>query len=298
MEQVNCDLCGYDDVRPYLSSTDRFSGHRFNLVICNNCGLIYLNPRPTMVEIQQHYPDDYEAYRFQSQYGDPLEKWYSEHALQIQLNYVERHSSDRGTLLDVGCATGNFLHLAEQKGWQVLGLEIFEKVAMIARKRYDLTIITQNLENVDLPLDSLDVITLWDVLEHVSSPRTSMIRMYELLRPGGMIYFSIPNLNSYDRRLFGSNWIGWDSPRHFTLYSNKTIKRLLDETGFEIIDHRCLLGGRGAFLLSIDRIIQKKTYLNWLKTIYPLISVLFWPYRQFAYIMQKGPIMYYAVRKI
>ena len=298
MEQVKCDLCGHDDWHPFLYTTDRFTGDKFTLVKCNHCNLIYLNPRPENFEMQLYYPDDYEAYRLPHEHGSMLENWHAERTLEKQLDYVELYRSCRGTLLDIGCATGNFLHLAERRGWQVLGLEINEKAAMIAMQQFNLKVITQSLEIVELPHESIDVVTLWDVMEHLSSPREILIRIHKLLSPKGMIFLSIPNLNSYDQYLFGPNWIGWDSPRHFTLFTDKTIKRLLGETGFEIVDQRCLIGGRGAFLLSIDRVIEKKTYLHWLKGTYPLIGLLFWPYRQLAYSMQKGPIIYYAVRKV
>jgi 2-polyprenyl-3-methyl-5-hydroxy-6-metoxy-1,4-benzoquinol methylase len=297
MEQVKCDLCGNNDWHPFLSTTDRFTGEKFCLVKCKHCDLIYLNPRPQIFEMQRYYPDEYEAYHLPIQQSSKFENWHIEHTLEKQLGYVEYFHSNRGRLLDVGCATGNFLNLAVRRGWQVLGLEIIEKAAIIARQQYNLEVITQNLESVELPDGSFDVVTLWDVLEHLSSPRDVLTRIHKLLRPMGMIFFSIPNLNSYDQYLFGRSWIGWDSPRHFTLFTNQTIKQLLDATEFEIVDRRCLIGGKGAFLLSTDQIIDKKPYLYWLKGIYPLISLLFWPYRKLAYATQKGPIIYYALRK-
>jgi 2-polyprenyl-3-methyl-5-hydroxy-6-metoxy-1,4-benzoquinol methylase len=298
MEQVVCDLCGANDTRPYLITTDRFTGSVFNLDICNRCQLVYLNPRPTPAEIQEHYPENYEAYRLPEQHGSSIENWHARRALEKQLDYVERHRPDHGKLLDVGCATGSFLNLAREHGWQVLGIEIVKKAAIIARQYFNIDVIIRDLKRAGLPPASQDVVTLWDVLEHLSSPRSDMLQIHELLRPGGMVFFSIPNLNSYDRKLFQSDWIGWDAPRHFTLFDDKTVMRLLDETDFELVDRRCLLGGRGAFLLSIDRLIQQKPTINWLRRSYPIINIISWPYRQFAYLRQRGPIIYYAVRKI
>jgi SAM-dependent methyltransferase len=200
--------------------------------------------------------------------------------------------------LDVGCATGSFLLLAKELGWQVFGVEIIEKAAKIAREQLGSDRISQDLETTNLPPGSLDVITLWDVLEHIPSPKLAMLKFRHLLRPGGLVYFSIPNLDSFDRKLFKSEWIGWDAPRHFTFYDKTTILRLLAETGFELVDRRCVLGGKGAFSLSLDRIILKKPSLKWLHSIYPIINLLLWPYRQYAYLRLQGPIMYYAVRKV
>jgi SAM-dependent methyltransferase len=298
MEPVVCDLCGANNPRPYLTTTDRFTGSIFTFTRCSQCQLVYLNPRPSKAELEEHYPNDYEAYRLPEQYGSATENWHALQALAKQLNYVESYLPERGLLLDVGCATGNFLHFAQNHGWKVQGLEIVEKAAQIARKQFGIDVITSDLEGAHLPKASLDVVTLWDVLEHLTSPVGDMQRIHELLRPGGLIFFSIPNLDSYDRRLFGPEWIGWDAPRHFTLFDTVTINRLIVETGFELVDQRCLLGGRGTFLLSIDRIRQKKPILKWLRSLYPIISLLSWPYRQYAYLRQRGPIMYYTVRKV
>jgi 2-polyprenyl-3-methyl-5-hydroxy-6-metoxy-1,4-benzoquinol methylase len=298
MEQVVCDLCGANDPRPFLITTDRFSRSVYNLVICNKCQLVYLNPRPGRAEIEEQYPADYEAYKLTDNHSSSLENWHYQRSLDKQLNYVELFRPDHGQLLDVGCATGNFLNSARDHGWNVMGIEIQDKAAEIARQHYKIEVITGDLKGANLTPSSQDVVTLWDVLEHLFNPRSDLLIIHELLKPGGMVYFSIPNLDSYDRKLFQSDWIGWDVPRHLTLFTEHTINRLLNEIGFEVVDRRCLLGGRGAFLLSIDRLTKHKPQLEWLRRLYPIINLISWPYRQIAYLRKRGPIIYYAIRKI
>ena len=298
METVVCDLCGAENPRHYLTTTDRFTGSAFNLYICNKCQLVYLSPRPTFTEIENLYPVNYEAYQSLGQTNSPVFSWHSRKALEKELKYIEHYRPERGRLLDLGCATGNFLLYAKDRGWKVFGIEIVEKAAQIARQQLRGEIITDSLDDPILTSGSMDVITLWDVLEHLPSPRVSLNKISDLLRPDGLVFFSIPNLDSYDRKLFKSEWIGWDAPRHFNLFSKTTILRLLSESGFEVLDRRCLLGGKGAFFLSLDRLIQKKKALKFITHFYPIISVILWPYRQFAYFRHKGPIIYYAVRKV
>jgi 2-polyprenyl-3-methyl-5-hydroxy-6-metoxy-1,4-benzoquinol methylase len=297
MEPVVCDLCGANSPLPYLTTTDRFSGLQFNLSVCSQCQLVYLNPRPSLAELGKHYPEDYEAYRLPEEYGSSVENWHAERALTMQLNYVEHYLPKRGSLLDVGCATGNFLNVAREHGWQVLGLEVVEKAAQIAREHYRLKVISTDLERADLLDGSLDAVTLWDVLEHVPSPKRALCRIHKLLKPGGNLYFSIPNLDSFDRTLFGAEWIGWDVPRHFTLFTQETIQRLLKETGFNLVDRRCLLGGKGTFFLSLERVFIKYPDASWVRRTYPLLGILLWPYRQFAYLLKRGPILFYTARK-
>ena len=219
MEPVVCDLCGADIPRHYLTTTDRFTGSAFNLDMCSNCQLVYLNPRPTLLELEGLYPEDYEAYQHSRNYDSATANWHVKQALHKQLSYVDQYRPERGKLLDVGCATGNFLVRARDFGWQVFGIEIIEKAAQIAREQLGESLISPDLETTNLLPGSLDVVTLWDVLEHMPNPKLIMQKIRDLLRPGGLVFFSIPNLDSLDRRLFKTEWIGWDAPRHFTLYS-------------------------------------------------------------------------------
>ncbi len=298
METVVCDLCGADNPRHYLTTTDRFTGSVYNLCICSKCHLVYLSPRPTFTEIENLYPENYEAYQSLGQNNSAVVNWHSRRALGKKLKYIEHYRHERGRLLDLGCATGNFLLFAKELGWQVFGVEIVEKAAQIARQQLGSEIITDSLDDPRLATGSMDVITLWDVLEHLPSPRVTLDKISDLLRPDGLVFFSIPNLDSFDRKLFKSEWIGWDAPRHFNLYSKTTIQRLLSESGFEVLDRRCLLGGKGAFFLSLDRLIQKKKTLEWISRFYSIIGFILWPYRQLAYLRLRGPIIYYAVRKV
>jgi SAM-dependent methyltransferase len=296
METVRCDLCGADAPSPYLLTTDRFTRQAFHLSKCSHCGLVYLTPRPTQQELERYYPDDYEAYVLPEQRGSKLDEWHIWRVFQMQLDYVER-LPDRGQLLEIGCGTGTFLKKARERGWYVEGLDVVDKAIKIARDHYQLKIYTTNLECLELSEESMDAVVMWDVLEHLPSPKRALERVYRLLNSKGMLFFSIPNIQSFDRYLFGKNWIGWDVPRHFFLYDSETIHVLLKKTGFKLVNQRCLLGGKGTFNLSLGRLLENKPGVSWLKRSYPMLGAVLWPYRQLAYLLRRGPIMYYAVRK-
>lgn len=297
MVHVHCSLCGANKPQAYLTLADRFSGKLFQLVKCSQCGLIYLTPRPSMEELDAYYPDDYEAYQPPSATMSASHSWHARRMWEMQAKYVMKFSPVSGKLLDVGCATGEFLDTIRQYGWQVTGLEVIAKAAQSARQRYQLEVFTGTLETVDLPANAYDVITLWDVLEHLPDPQAALRRCFELLKPGGYLFFSIPNLDSIDRHLFGSKWIGWDTPRHFTLFTHLTLKRILDHTGFSITSRDCFLGGKGTFLLSMDNVLSGCRLEKPVKKLYPLISAILWPYRQFFYRFKRGPILAVAAKK-
>ncbi len=298
MEQVNCNLCGANDPRPFLTTRDRYTGEEYHLWRCGNCHLIYLNPRPGADELERHYPDDYEAYQAIGPQSSALANWHEEQALTKRLQFVQAQHSTAGRLLDIGCATGNFLHRAQLSGWEVAGIEINPRAASIARQRYNVPVHASDLLDTDLSPDYFDAVTLWDVLEHLPNPRAALGKIHQILQRGGVVCFSIPNLASFDRHLFGTAWIGWDSPRHFNLFDDDTISKLFDETGFRLLEKKCLLGGKGTFQLSLDQVIHGRPRLAWIMRAYPIISAFLWPYRQLAYAAHRGPIMFYAAEVV
>lgn len=292
MENVICNLCGSSESSPFFSRVDRFSGDVFEFVSCNQCGLIYLSPRPTQSELGGYYPSGYEAYNsFESLSVD------MQRALNIQLKFIERFAQGRRRLLDVGCATGNFMQVSKLQGWDAHGIELIASAAQIAQEKHGTNVKIGSLETVEYPDRYFNIITLWDVLEHLPDPEGALKHCHNLLVPGGLLIFSIPNLKSFDRYLFGRVWIGWDAPRHFNMFSEITIKRLFELTGFELVERKCLLGGKGTFLLSLDNLVGNGRMGVIVNKIYPLISALLWPYRQFSYFFKRGPIITFVARK-
>ncbi|MDH7480985.1 MAG: class I SAM-dependent methyltransferase [Armatimonadota bacterium] len=209
---------------------DRFSpgGAEFSLVKCKECGLVYVNPRPTADVIGKYYPDEY--------YG--LEVLH-EGGLQQSLKYLERRRlSDiekfvpRGCILDMGCGAGQFLAEAKAKGWTTLGIEISALAAEHACRQYGLEVIQKDLLSADLPGEHFDVITMWGVLEHLYSPTKALKEIYRMLKPGGLFVALVPNINSTQARIFGPRWQLLDVPRHLYHFSESTLKRMAREAGF------------------------------------------------------------------
>lgn len=297
MEHVRCSLCNADEPQSWLTLTDRFSGQIFELVKCGECGLVYSAERPSMDELPDYYPQDYEAYQLPQEDMSSSQAWHAGRMWEMQVSYIERFTEKRGKLLDIGCATGEFLNASRSRGWQVSGIELIEQTAQIAKERFGLEIFMGRLETTALPDNYFDVITLWDVLEHLPDPIAAFQHCYRLLSQNGLIVFSIPNLSSFDRYLFGRSWIGWDAPRHFTLFTLNTLRQAFSKTGFTLLDQRCFLGGKGTFLLSLDILLASRREAKLVKSLYPIISGLLFPYRQFSYLVKRGPILAVAARK-
>ncbi len=254
---VACDLCKATENRVLYTNADwKLPGlDAFALVQCTQCGLIYLNPRPTPQAIGAFYPQDYAPFRPAIE-DEPraLMRWMRRRKVARLRKAVERHTGlTQGRILDVGCATGIFLHEMAQAGWDARGVELTTSAARYARERFGLEVYEGQLEEAPYAEGTFDAITFWDVLEHTFSPRRTLERSAALLRPGGIVAINIPNWESYERKLFGAQWIGYDPPRHLYVFPHTALETLLRESGFEILSWETPITPYFAFVISIER---------------------------------------------
>jgi SAM-dependent methyltransferase len=235
MVDVACPTCGGRDTAPFRSGPDRSHGLPgwFQLVRCRACGLVYQQPRPTGRALAAYYPPDYSPH---AGAGRPsLARrlgWRHGYELYRRCRFLSRHA-DGGRLLDVGCATGSFLEAIRDFGdWRVWGIEPGLAAARQARAR-DLDVVVARFEDLRLAPESLEAVTMWDVLEHLPDPVAALSAAREALRPGGHVFLNVPTLDSWDSRLFGDDWCGLDLPRHLTLFDRRTLRLVLERAGLQ-----------------------------------------------------------------
>ncbi|MCP4360746.1 MAG: class I SAM-dependent methyltransferase [Chloroflexi bacterium] len=202
---------------------------------CPECGLLLLSPRPTQTKIIDYYLSNYAAYR--PAIADekwPLMRWKRRRNLRGVMSAVNQHAAV-GQLLDVGCATGNYLAEMQKGGWEVQGVELQSDAAVYAQQRFGFTVFNGDLLDSQLPAQSFDVVTLWDVLEHTFDPLAILKETARILRPGGLVAFSIPDPTSVWAERFGPTWIGYDAPRHLYLFHGQSLDLLLNRAGFHLV---------------------------------------------------------------
>jgi 2-polyprenyl-3-methyl-5-hydroxy-6-metoxy-1,4-benzoquinol methylase len=255
-ETTACLVCGSRSARPSYQLEDwacELPGD-FTLVTCDNCGHTYQNPRPTQAAIGQYYPDTYQPFWHAiddepSAWKRRLRHW----QWRARCSQVSRLRPG-GRLLDVGAGTGIFLNEMRRYGdWRLAGVELSAPAADYARSKFGLEIFNGQVEDAPWPAGSFDVVTLWDVLEHLPNPQAALRKIHALLAPQGTLLFSVPNGGSIDARLFGRYWIGLDAPRHMSVFRLETLRRLLDETGFAIEAAFCFYGRYTTFALSLQQ---------------------------------------------
>ena len=271
-ESVACDFCDSMGAQLVLEGRDLLHGlpGTFRLVQCENCGIMRQDPRPTKEAIEAYYPADYEPYVLaiddEPSWVRRLDRRYG---MAKRCRAISR-LKPLGRLLDVGCATGNFLHEMTRWGsWEVVGIEPNEEAAAYARQRYGLEIYAGTLEEIDLPPSSFDVITMWNVLEHLHTPHADLVRVRRLLKDGAWLVFSIPNLDSVDAKWFGPAWLGWDLPRHLYQFPRRALVDSLARLGFAVGGWRCLGGNFDAFMISARLYLESSSSpavrrLSWL----------------------------------
>ncbi|MEK7629848.1 MAG: class I SAM-dependent methyltransferase [Patescibacteria group bacterium] len=210
-----------------------------DLYRCQRCGLIFVYPPPgNLTEI---YTKDYFlGATHGSGYVDyERDKMAMSSTFEVYFNKIEQLMPTRGRLLDVGAATGFFLDAALRRGWQVSGVEISDYAAAKARQK-NLDVRTGILENAQFQKSSFDVISLWDVLEHLPNPKVTLMVVHDLLRSGGLVVLNTPNAGSLFARLIGSHWHLLVPPEHLFYFNADNLTELLKKVGFEVCGITCL----------------------------------------------------------
>lgn len=250
-----CDFCGQNVPSPYLTLRDLLLGlpGEFRLVRCSACGLLYLNPRPSWEELVSYYPPEYESHVVTAGIGwrAAFEQWARDLGPRHRVNAVVRRRAS-GSLLDVGCATGLFLDaLRRRGGWRVKGVEPVESAAEQARQRLGLDVFGGTLPEARFPAESFDVVTMWDVLEHVESPAAYLRECWRVLAPGGWLVIKVPDVGSAEAAMFGDCWLGYDAPRHLFGFRREILARQLVRTGFRAPEVVILGTDQSVFLASL-----------------------------------------------
>lgn len=154
--------------------------------------------------------------------------------------------------MDVGCGDGSAIQRLSKIGWEVCGVD-FDSGAVAAASSKGLNVKQGSLQDLHLPDESLDVISLSHVIEHLSNPQATMEEIYRILKPGGKMFIATPNEKSLLHKMFKSNWFALDPPRHLFIFNPKILRELATKAGFKNMQIRTTVrGGAGIFVGSMD----------------------------------------------
>ena len=208
------------------------SKETFELLYDPDLDLVFTHPQPTEEKLPSYYDSpDYISHTDGKR--SLFEKMYQivkNSALKSKLKLINSES-EKGTLLDIGAGTGDFLSVLKDNGWQITGIEPNEKAkTMAVSKGITFADSLEGLQN-----SSFDVITMWHVLEHVPDVEKQISELKRLLKPNGTIFIAVPNFNSFDANYYGHFWAAFDVPRHLWHFSKTAIKKLFAIQNLELV---------------------------------------------------------------
>ena len=235
LEAAVCPLCGGFAKSTVLSSIsmDGVTNLRFGVSACAGCGLLMTDPRPAPASIGIFYEGGlYET-------GEStIKKLIVNPAMRRMHSLRLRQAAGArpvGRLLDVGCGKGKFLATAARRGWEAWGIEPSQRSVSQASTGGGGRLITGRFEDLELPDEYFDLVTMWHTLEHFHQPLETLMRVRKKLKDDGTLVVRVPNSDSWDLRWGGPDWFQLDVPRHLYHFSPASLGAMLVKAGFRTV---------------------------------------------------------------
>ena len=228
-----CELCHSCDIRKLYTKDG------ITIVRCFNCGLCFVFPREAPETIAKRY-NSYEYFdnKYVQKYGYGKyedNRFLNDLWITKILKRISRYANPPGKALDIGCAMGYFLLQAKNIGWEVEGLERSEYAVRSAREHFNLTIHHETLEDNSLPSESYQLVTLFDVIEHVQNAAKAFQELQRIVKPKGWVVITTPNEGGWTRIVMRKYWFHFKPLEHAYFFSNNTLRKFLENHGFEVV---------------------------------------------------------------
>jgi len=221
----NCPICKSDAINViYAAAPDYITGEHFQIWKCNHCSVVYTVPRPE--NLSRFYPDKYRQYNFIIQ--KILEVLYT-----IRAKRWSEKETNPGVVFEVGCGNGIMLNTLRKYGWKVFGNERDINAAHFASQKLSIPVFIGDF-NALKPTSTIDLIILFQVLEHLSNPVNTLQQLHGLLKPNGSLIIAVPNFGSWQSQFGGEKWFHLDVPRHLFHFSLPALEVCLKKSGFVV----------------------------------------------------------------
>lgn len=272
IEIRRCQLCGGE------RSEELFREDPYEVLRCRDCSMVWVTPRWDDSKLAEVYGEEY----WQS--DCPRSKGYADYAADSELylktfrrrmRLVEKHIEPGSKILDVGCAAGFFLQVAQERGHEVFGVELSAAIGAQAKERIGADRVhigtLDSLPPEAVPEGGFDLITMWDVVEHVPDPQALLAEARRLLRPNGMLLVETQNITSRFAGLLGRRWHHFKHEEHIYHFNPETIAKLLEQSGFAQESWTASFGGK---YVSFGFIAERASRLGALGLLFKPLNVL------------------------
>ena len=261
----SCPLCSCGQSRAVqrIAVTRGPAARDYELLQCEACELIRLKPRLDDSALSQLYDEEFYFSTGWALRG--IAEMVIHQIQRTRQRRVERHVRS-GALLDIGSGDGRFVDHMAKAGWDATGLDFSPSAQALAEQRNGGgRFLCGSLFDHDFAPESVDAVTLWQVLEHIAEQREFLVRTHALMRPGGVFIAAVPNIDGLSAQLAGERWWGLDVPRHLVHFSPHTLCAALDHAGFEVlrINHLSLQYDPYGLLHSwLDWVFTRRHFLS------------------------------------
>jgi len=236
LESVSkCPVCNSISFQPFITCKDyTTTGEYFQIIKCSACSFLITSPRPSQSDIGKYYQSD----KYISHTGgsknlfDRIYLLARSYSLTRKRKLIESYTS-KGSLLDYGAGTGEFLNHCSKNGWISEGVEPSAEARSKAKKKSQLAVY-QNI--TEIQTRKYDAITLWHVLEHIHDLSQTLTNLISLLNDKGVLFIAVPNPDSYDAKEYKEHWAAYDVPRHLWHFHKKSISSILNQNGLTLVD--------------------------------------------------------------
>lgn len=242
----DCPLCDSDNLRPVLSERNTFPDHAHSevfafhnqwvqLLECQDCHFAFAKEIPADKSFFQK--------RYDNTWFDPEFEVGSVRKSEIleDIFRVIKKYQPEGKLLDVGSFAGKLLHFAKDKGYTPEGVEVNPKLAKFTEETLGFHVYNSEIQNVELPSNYFEVVTIIDVLEHLVGPRDVLLQLYKTIRPGGLLIIKVPNYRMQKFKQWVAQKLGvskagiFNNFGHINQFSPRAVRNVVEHMGLDLL---------------------------------------------------------------
>ena len=233
----NCPVCNETQFSKFIECVDYTVSHdKFTIVECNACHFHFTNPIPVVEEIGEYYKSESYVSHSSTNKGfiNKIYQRVRKYTLKKKVKLITKLSNGKNHL-DIGAGTGHFINATTLAGFSSVGLEPDEDARKLATDTHNVNI--QPLENLyKLEANSVDVVTMWHVLEHVYDLKKDITQIEKVLKIDGVMVVAVPNMNSFDAKHYKEYWAAYDLPIHLYHFTPNDIDKLFEQVNMEVVE--------------------------------------------------------------